>query len=615
MTSKGSGDRIFSIAPDRPQRTPVTSMVRLAERLLGLDDCRAVYTRVADRDDSLNFMRAVLDELGVRAAVDPRELERIPATGPAVVVANHPFGGIEGILLASILLAVRPDVRVMANYMLNRVPQMSRILIPVDPFNHRQSPRANLKPMRDALRWVRGGGMLMVFPSGEVSHLLLDQGRICDPAWNVAVGGIVRHAGADVLPVFIHGRNSAVFQAAGLVHPRLRTALLAREMLNKRNRSIALRIGSPIPYRRLKSRPDDRTLVDYLRWRTYLLGCAARTSSKRPAIAIPGRIGALRPVAPAQDAGDLQREIGALPPDRVLAQSGPFSVRLAAADEIPRVLLEIGRLREVTFRAASEGTGRPRDLDRFDAHYQHLFIWNEAAAEIVGAYRLGPTDTIIARHGRSGLYTSTLFHSRREFFETLGPAVELGRSFVRLEYQRSFSALLLLWKGIGGFIARTPRYRMLFGPVSISRDYSDLSRRLIATTLLRHSQAKDLAVMVRPRTPAALQPVRIPGCERSATEIHPADFKEACELVADIELGRKDVPVLLRQYLNLGGQLLAFSIDRSFGRVMDGLIVVDLLGADRRTLQRYMGPEGLRALETYHGRGDATDAARVRLAG
>jgi putative hemolysin len=320
-------------------------------------------------------------------------------------------------------------------------------------------------------------------------------------------------------------------------------------------------------------------------------------------------------VAPAQDAGALQREIGALPPDRVLAQSGHFSVRLAAADEIPRVLLEIGRLREVTFRAASEGTGRPRDLDRFDAHYQHLFIWNETAAEIVGAYRLGPTDTIIARHGRRGLYTSTLFHSRREFFETLGPAVELGRSFVRLEYQRSFSALLLLWKGIGGFIARNPRYRMLFGPVSISRDYSDLSRRLIATTLLRHSQAKDLAVMVRPRMPVALQPVRIPGCELSAAEIHPADFKEACELVADIELDRKDVPVLLRQYLNLGGQLLAFSIDRSFGRVMDGLIVVDLLGADRRTLQRYMGPEGLRALETYHGRGDATDVARVRLVG
>jgi putative hemolysin len=615
MTDQCNDERIFSIGRDRRPGTPGDGLFRLAERLLGLDDCRAVYSRVADRDDTLSFLRAVLGELDVHAAVNPRELDRIPATGPAVVVANHPYGGIEGILLASLLLAVRPDVRVMANYLLDRVPQMSRILIPVDPFNRRGAPRANLKPVRDALRWVRGGGMLMVFPSGEVSHLRLDHGRVCDPAWNVAVGGIARRAGADVLPVFIHGRNSAVFQAAGLVHPRLRTAMLAREMLNKRGRSIALRIGSPIPHARLAGRPDDRSLVEYLRWRTYLLGCAGRRPPKRPALPIPGGGSRMRPIAPAQDRCVLQSEIAALPADRVLAQSGAFTVRVAEAAEIPGVLLEIGRLREITFRAASEGTGRSRDLDRFDGHYRHLFIWNETAAEIVGAYRLGPTDVILARHGRRGLYTSTLFHSRPELFKRLGPALELGRSFVRPEYQRSFSALLLLWKGIGSFVARHPRYRMLFGPVSVSRDYSDLSRHLIASTLLRHSQARELALLVRPRTPAPFGPVHVPGCEPHARDIQPADFKEMCELVADIELDRRDVPVLLRQYLNLGGQLLAFTIDRRFGQVMDGLIVVDLLGADRRTLQRYMGAVGAQALEAYHGHGAATGASEVRLAG
>ena len=173
-----------------------------------------------------------------------------------------------------------------------------------------------------------------------------------------------------------------------------------------------------------------------------------------------------------------------MPAEQRLAQSGAQSVWQATAEQIPHVLREIGRLRELSFRAANEGTGKSMDLDRFDDHYLHLFIWNAEAAEIVGAYRVGATDRILERHGRQGLYSSTLFDSRMEFFRRLGPALELGRSFVRPEYQRSYSPLLLLWKGIGSFIARHPRYRTLFGPVSISRDYSDLSRRLIATTLL-----------------------------------------------------------------------------------------------------------------------------------
>ena len=614
MNSGESNERIFAVDPGPGRGAPARWLQGLTEKMLGLDECQAVYDRVADHADAAAFMRSVLETMAVRAAVDPRELERIPRSGPAVVVANHPFGGIEGLLLASLLLSVRGDVRVMANYLLHRVPPMREIVIPVDPFNLNGSVRANLAPMRAALRWVRAGGMLMVFPSGEVSHLRLDQRGVSDPAWNAAVGGIIRHSGADALPVYIQGRNSAAFQAAGLIHPRLRTALLARELLNKRGRSIELRIGSRIPHARLSRFAGDRAMVDYLRWRTYLLGCGSGAHRRRPRAdaPVPTR---MQRVAPAQDPAALRRDVQALPSESRLAGSGDFSALLAPAGDIPHVLAEIGRLRELTFRAASEGTGKARDLDRFDTHYLHLFIWNEASDEVVGAYRLGPTDSIVARHGRRGLYTSTLFHSRPEFFATLGPALELGRSFVRPEYQRSFSALLLLWKGIGGFIARHPRYRMLFGPVSISRDYSDLSRRLIATTLLRHSQARELALLIRPRNPASLRPVRVPGCNVPSSAFPPVDFKEACELVADLELQQKEVPVLLRQYLNLGGQLLAFNIDRSFGGVMDGLIVVDLLRADRRTLQRYMGSDGVAALDAFHRAAPAEGPPASRLAG
>ncbi len=599
-------DNIFSIVPTpaRKEHQKILSIVSgPIEHLLGLRQCSAMYKQVKSQSDSHLFMRDVLCRMQVRPLVKPEDLENIPKKGPAVVVGNHPFGGIEGILMAELLLSCRPDVKIMANALLNRIPQLRKLTIPVDPFSRSGSTRVNVGPMRAALRWLKNGGMLLAFPAGEVSHLRLPSLEIADPAWSPTIGRLIRHAGAPVLPVFFRGNNGPGFQAAGLIHPRLRTALLARQLMGMRGRTVPIAIGRPIPFRWMQRYASDAELIAYLRWRTYLLGHPARRENVRfkpPAIAAFQKP---RSLAAPQAPEVCRQEIERLPAEQRLAQSGAQSVWQATAEQIPVVLREIGRLRELSFRAANEGTGKSEDLDRFDAHYLHLFIWNAEAAEIVGAYRVGATDRILESRGRKGLYTSTLFDSRMEFFHRLGPALELGRSFVRPEYQRSFSPLLLLWKGIGSFVARNPRYRMLFGPVSISRDYSDLSRRLIATTLLQHSQAKDLALMVRPRHPANLRPVRVRGCGESPHQRCFHDFKEMCSVIADVEFKQRDVPVLLRHYLNLGGQLLAFNIDRNFGGVMDGLILVDLAQTDRKTLQRYMGVEGAAAFLAYHGSG------------
>lgn len=596
-------NRIFSIVPEAAQtkRKEILSiMAGPIEHLLGLKQCNAMYEQVRSQSDSHLFMREVLRRMHVRPAVKPEGLEAIPLKGAAVVVGNHPFGGIEGIIMADILLSRRPDVKILANALLNRIPQLRDLTIPVDPFNRSGSARVNIGPMREAMRWLKNGGMLLVFPAGEVSHLQLSSLEVADPAWSPTIGRIIRHARVPVLPVFFRGHNGPWFQAAGLIHPRLRTALLARQLMGVRGRSIPIDIGRLIPFRWLQRYASDAELTAYLRWRTYLLGHPARRKNWRFAAPAIAAFQKPRPLAAPQSPEACQREIGRLPAEQRLAQSGAQSVWQATAEQIPHVLREIGRLRELSFRAANEGTGKPMDLDRFDDHYLHLFIWNAEAAEIVGAYRVGATDRILERHGRQGLYSSTLFDSRKEFFRRLGPALELGRSFVRPEYQRSYSPLLLLWKGIGGFIARHPRYRVLFGPVSISRDYSDLSRRLIATTLLQHSQAKDLALMVKPRNPANLKPVRIRGCGHPPSQICFQDFKEVCSVIADVEFKHRDVPVLLRHYLNLGGQILAFNIDRTFGNALDGLIVVDLTQTDRKTLQRYLCAEGAAAFLSYH---------------
>jgi len=293
----------------------------------------------------------------------------------------------------------------------------------------------------------------------------------------------------------------------------------------------------------------------------------------------------------------LKAEVEALPAGQSLAASGPFTVHCARAGQMPWCLQEIGRLRELTFRAAGEGTGRASDIDLFDTYYLHLFVWDAKAECIVGAYRMGLADEILARYGKRGLYTQSLFKCGARVLRTLNTAIELGRSFVRAEYQRNFTPLLLLWRGIGRFVARSPRYAVLFGPVSISNSYEPLSRRLIVDYLKANSIEAGLARHVKPRRPFRGRPA-----ERDAAGVSgPGDIDELSRAIERIEPDHKGVPILLKHYLKLGGRVLGFNTDDQFGDALDGLIMVDLRASDARMLARYMGEEGAAGFLAFHG--------------
>ena len=294
----------------------------------------------------------------------------------------------------------------------------------------------------------------------------------------------------------------------------------------------------------------------------------------------------------------LQAEIDALPPDRRLVDRGRFHVYCARADQIPSGLQEIGRLRELTFRAVGEGTGRSVDIDPFDAFYLHLFVWDARAGAIAGAYRLGLVDQILARHGKRGLYTHSLFKYRSRMLDSLSPAIELGRSFVRAEYQRHFAALALLWAGIGRFVERSPQYAVLFGPVSISARYATVSRRLIVEYLSAHHTHHRLAGAVTPRRPFPAHP-RTAAASRPRS-VTSESIDELSRRIAQIEHDGKGVPVLLRQYLELGGKVLGFSLDRDFGDVLDALLMVDVREVEEAVMARYMGERGAATFRAYH---------------
>ncbi len=299
------------------------------------------------------------------------------------------------------------------------------------------------------------------------------------------------------------------------------------------------------------------------------------------------------PIPSPPDPRLLAEEMARLPARRLLVDAGPNAVILAAADEIPRVLYEIGRLREIAFRAVGEGTGGMIDLDEYDAHYRHLVLWNRERSEVVGAYRLGETDAILPRFGIDGLYTSTLFEYRMEFFARIMPALELGRAFVRLESQKSYSALFLLWKGIGEFIARHPWYRFLFGSVSISNEYRQGSQRRVVEFLREGCSLPALARFVEARNPVGWS-------AREGDAPAAGTFEELEQQVRGLEEGRLGVPVLIKQYAKLGGRFLEFSRDPGFGDSLDGLVVVDLAHTPVSALERYVGEAGLAAFLEIH---------------
>jgi putative hemolysin len=346
-------------------------------------------------------------------------------------------------------------------------------------------------------------------------------------------------------------------------------------------------------------RRRSRGRFEYLRWRTYLLARRSRPEKSWP-VTVRSKITekVQQPVARAEPAELLAAELSRLAPDRCLTQNGDLAVYLVKANEMPRTLQELGRLREVTFRLAGEGTGRSRDLDRFDRYYWHVLLWNKTKQELAGAYRAGNTAEILAEHGVRGLYTSTCFRYDPRLFEKLGPALELGRSFVRPEYQRQYAPLLLLWKGIARLLATHAETPVLFGAVSISNDHNKASREMIYRFFEARIQEDELAAMIearRPFRPAILRPW---DCRAMCHALR--NLEDLSQPITDVETDGKGLPILLRQYAKIGGKLLGFNVDRKFSNVLDGLVVVDLRKTAPAVLERYMGREAAVEFRTWH---------------
>ena len=593
-----------------PESWPLPGWLR---RLIGWASGISGVEQVAahlDFDASAReFARQALVELGVNFELSSADLEQVPSTGGVIIVANHPYGGIDGLIAITTLLSRRPDLKLLANGMLARLAPLKDRVLAID--THGTDRRGNSRSVREALQHVAAGGALFTFPAGEVAHLRWGRVSVVDPPWSRASSRLIRLSEAPVVPMHFDGRNGALFQLLGLVHPLLRTLLLPREALNKRGRNVQVRIGAPISAKRIGKLEEPGAIAAHLRASIALLarsqppaddGQPAVTAAEAAPVAIAAAVDAiisepaLAPLATPIEPELMAQELAGLRSDQRLVVSGALEVYCTTAAQIPWTLQEIGRLRERTFRAVGEGTGRASDLDLFDDYYEHLFIWQAEKREIVGAYRLGKSDAIRKRFGARGLYLTSLFEFREPFFTVLGPAIELGRSFVRPEYQRSYAPLLMLWKGISEYIGRYPSYPRLIGAASISNNYDPLSRALMVEALKAWRNEPLLSALVNPRRP--FKPRYSLRSLFGETGLE-SDMDALGSLIEDREADGKGVPVLLRHYLRLGARTIGFNVDADFANALDCLIVLDLRRVPAATLQKYMSPAALQRFMAY----------------
>lgn len=546
-------------------------LASLLMEVMKINEVNEVFQK-AEHLQGPTFVDKILQIVGITVEFDEADLKHIPREGAFIAIANHPYGGIEGLVLLKLLCMVRPDAKLMANFLLKKIPNLSDYFIAVNPFENVEHS-SSISGIKSTLELLRSGTPIGIFPAGEVSTFKFETQQITDKLWHPVVGKIIAKANVPVIPVYFHGNNGLLFNLLSFIHPALRTAKLPSELFNKHGHKIKVRIGKPILPSAISFQSNTTRLLDFLRAKTYALGTGLENEKK---IFNPRKIFKIgkRPkrIVDAIPTELLEKEIGGLADFKVWTEK-TYEVYICPTTNIPNVIKEIGRLREITFREVGEGTNKQIDLDEYDIYYRHLFIWDTETKMIVGAYRIGNGDEIFYSRGKRGFYIAELFKIKDQFYPILRTGLELGRSWIRKEYQLKPLPLFLLWKGILKYLIDNPRYRYLIGPVSISNSFTKFSKSLIVDFISNHHFDHELAQYVKPRKAFKVDFSKID----KDLLLEPNDtLKDLDSLISEIETTHLKVPVLLRQYLALNARIICFNIDPKFSDSLDGFLVVDM---------------------------------------
>ena len=540
-----------------------TCVAGMAYGALRLGKINRLFDGAADYQGR-EFADHLLENMNITIDVNPEQLENIPKEGGFVVVSNHPFGGIEGVMLLSAIAKVRPDFKLMANFILAHIPNLKECFFSVNPFEKNPEWKSSVGGIKGAIQHIADGNGLGVFPAGEVSRY---HGHDYpeDLPWATSIARIIKNANVPVIPVFWEGRNSKLFYVVDKIHPMLGTARLTKELINKHDQCFNLQIGKPILPAEVALYDKPADLAAYLRSRSYAL------EANIPAKSVEKKEVKQDEIDAPADLSLMLAELDAIREKSFLYSASDYDCYLADYEDIPNLMHEIARLREETFRAIGEGTGKSLDQDEFDHHFKQMILWDKVKQKIAGCYRLGIGSEIIPKFGIKGLYVSTLVDIDESFSDKLSHTIELGRSFVSLDYQKEVLPLMLLLRGLSDVVVRYPEINHFIGPVSISSWYPKFYLSLIARFVSEnHAVEDELKGKVTPKTPFVPDYLKVDSDVLLKNNMNGVDKFD--KFLFRLSNGEYRLPTLYKKYLKLNAKFLCFNVDPDFNDTLDSLL-------------------------------------------
>ena len=554
-------------------------------KLLKISTLNKVYNRNRHLKD-VAFLNGILDDLQIKFEIPEEDLKRLPKDGAYITISNHPLGGIDGVLLLKLMLEREPNFKIIANFLLHRIHPLKKYIMPVNPFENLKDAKSSVVGIKETFRHLSDGKPLGIFPAGEVSTYK-DGKLMVDKPWEEGAIKVIRKAQVPVIPIYFHAKNSRLFYLLSKISGTFRTAKLPSEVFSQKNRVIKVRVGKPIS---VTEQNEYKTLEEYsefLRKKTYMLANPYEKESHflpTPSLKIPK---SPKTIVTAADSEKMIAEVDAVRnSDCRLLQSKNYEVFFTEAHQIPNILHEIGRLREITFREVGEGTNESIDLDKHDKYYHHLFLWDSDANKIAGAYRMGLGSKIYPKYGINGFYLNDLFRFEPELYDMMHKSIEMGRAFIIKEYQQKPMPLFLLWKGIMHTTLRYPEHKFLLGGVSISNQFSDFSKSLMIEFMKSNYYDPYIAQYIHPKKEYK---VKLKDADKdfifNETE---ADLNKFDKIIDELEPGSLRLPVLIKKYIKQNAKVVAFNVDPLFNNAVDGLMYIRIADIPESTMKPVM---------------------------
>ncbi len=557
----------------------------LLMKVLKISTLNKVYNRNKHLKD-VAFLNGILDDLQIKFEIPEEDLKRLPKDGAYITISNHPLGGIDGVLLLKLMLEREPNFKIIANFLLHRIEPVKKYIMPVNPFENHKDAKSSVVGLKETLRHLSDGKPLGMFPAGEVSTYKDDK-LMVDKAWEEGAIKVIRKAQVPVVPIYFHAKNSRLFYLLSKFGDTMRTAKLPSEVFSQKNRVVKVRIGKPISVAEQNEYTTIEEYSEFLRKKTYMLANPFEKETpflQTPTLKLPKNP---KEIVTAASQDNMLNEVNELrEKDCRLLQSKNYEVFFAKAVEIPNILHEIGRLREITFREVGEGTNESIDIDTFDQHYRHMFLWDDDAKKVAGAYRMGLGSEIFANHGIEGFYLNDLFRFEPELYDMLSKSIEMGRAFIIKEYQQKPMPLFLLWKGIIHITLRYPEHKFLLGGVSISNQFSDFSKSLMIEFMKSNFYDPYIAQYIHPKKAFK---VKLKDADKDFIfDEAEADLNKFDKIIDELEPGTLRLPVLIKKYIKQNARVVAFNVDPLFNNAVDGLMYIRIADIPESTVKPVM---------------------------